>query len=225
MACYFQNRPSTNIILLFPFLATALIANFRRTQEVYNTVCAHRLRLIVGHLKQTRQFPVAIGAQFGDLVAARQDAEEDSLSAARRCFNLVAEHSRRVMSYRGKRRRREFPGSLGPRDRERLEYLSEGGGDEDAKVLREELEAAEEWLGWCREMIELWTSGWRPDRVEKDMLYVDEDTQASVRRYKWEINQKRFAIGLVLVKRPRDEVYERQQGHIRLLDGLWKLMT
>lgn len=125
----------------------------------------------------------------------------------------------------GKRRRREFRGQFGPRDRERLEYLSGVEEDGDASALRAELEEAEGWQGWCAGVMGEWELGWRPGRVEKDMLYVDEETQADVRRYQWEINQKRAAIGLVPVKRPQDEVYERQQEHIRLLDGLWKLMT
>ncbi|KAG6366549.1 hypothetical protein INS49_000727 [Diaporthe citri] len=195
-----------------------------RELEVYTEVCAHRRRLMVDHLKRTRQFPIAMAAQFGDLRAALQDAEEAKLSAARRCFEYVAERSRYVMAYPGgKRRRREFAGQFRARDRERLEYLS--GEDDEAGALREELEAAEEWLGWCEDVMGEWALGWRPGRVEKDMLYVDEEAQADVRRYKWEINQKRSDIGLVPVKRPQDEVYERQQEHIRLLDGLWKLMT
>lgn len=186
-------------------------------------MCKHRRGLIVGHLKQTREFPTAIGAQFGDLQAALHDAEEGHLSAARRCFTHVAERSRRVMTYPGKRRIREFSGSLGPQDREKLEYLSEI--DDNAEALRAELETAEEWLAWCQHAIDEWTKGWRPELSEKGMLYVGEDTQADLRRYKWEINQKRFAIGLVPVERPHDEVYERQQEHIQLLDGLWSLAS
>lgn len=186
-------------------------------------MCKHRKDLIVGYLKQRREFPTAVGTQFGDLQAACQDAEEDQLSAARRCFNHVAERSRRVMTYPGKRVMREFGGRLSRQDREKLNYMSEV--DNDAEALRAELEAAEDWLGWCRGMIDDWTKGWRPDRVETGMLYVGEDGQADVRRYKWEINQKRVAIGLVPVKRPQDEVYKRQQEHIGLFDGLWKLTT
>lgn len=173
------------------------------------------------HLKQTREFPTAMGAQFGDLQAALLGAEEDHLSAAQRCFTHVAERSRRVMTYPGKRRMREFSGSLGPQDREKLEHLSEI--DDGAEALQGELERAEEWFDWCRDAIDKWTKGWRPDTVEKDMLYVGEDTQADLRRYKWEINQKRAAIELAPVERPQDEVYERQQEHIQLLDRLWSL--
>ncbi|KAK7704686.1 hypothetical protein SLS64_008450 [Diaporthe eres] len=195
-----------------------------RELEVYTEVCAHRRRLIVGHLKRTREFPLALAAQSGDLRAALQDAEEARLAASRRCFEYVAERSRPVMGYPGgKRRRREFAGQFLVRDRQKLEHLS--GVEDEAAALREELEEAEEWLGWCEEVMGEWTLGWRPGRVEKDMLYVDEETQADVRRYKWEINQKRAAIGLVPVRRPQDEVYKRQQDHIELLDILWKLMS
>lgn len=128
------------------------------------------------------------------------------------------------MTYPGvKRRRREFAGQFLVRDREKLEFLS--GEDDEAAGLLAELDEAEEWLGWCEGMMGEWALGWRPGRVEKDMLYVDEDTQADVRRYKWEINQKRVNLGLVPVRRPQDEVYERQKEHIKLLDGLWKLMS
>lgn len=201
-----------------------LVANRPCPQEVYTAVCAHRRGLIVSHLKQTRQFPTSVPAQFGDLRAARADAEDDHLSASRRCFDYVAERSHRVMTYQGKRRRKEFAGgSLSPRDRDRLKYLA--GVEDEAQGLRGELEAAEGWLGWCGGMMGRWARGWRPGRVEREVLYVDEETLADVRRYKWEINQKRVAIGLVPVKRPQDEVYERQQEHIRLLDRLWKMMN
>lgn len=201
-----------------------MVANPTSQQEVYTAVCAHRRGLIVGHLKRTRSFPTSVPAQFGDLRASLQDAEEDVLSSWRRCFEYVAERSRYVVTYPGnKRRRREFAGRFGPRDRERLEYLS--GVEEEAGVLWHELEEAEGWKGWCEGVMDEWTAGWRPARVEGDMLYVGEDAQADVRRYQREINEKRVAIGLVTVRRPRDEVYERQQEHIRGLDGLWKVMT
>ena len=188
-------------------------------------MCAHRRGLIVSHLKRTRSFPTSMAAQFGDVAAARADAEEDQLSASRRCFEYVAERSRYVMAYPGgKRRRREFAGGgLGPRDRERLEHLS--GVEDEAHGLRAELEAADEWFGWCRDVMDRWALGWRPGRVERDMLYVGEETLADVRRYQWEINQKRVAIGLVTVRRPQDEVYERQQEHMRLFDRLYKVMS
>lgn len=181
---------------------------------------------MVRHLKHKREFPFAMGAQSGDLRAALQDAEEDVLSASRRCFEHVAARSRFVMTYPGnKRRRRSFAGQFGPRDRDRLEYLGGTEGDVEAASLRAELAAAEEWKRWCEDMIARWTAGWRPALVERHMLYVDEDAEADVRRYKWEINDKRAAIGLVPVRRPQDEVYERQQANIRLIDELWRLMT
>lgn len=178
----------------------------------------------MSYLKRTRRFPTALAPQFGDLRAARQDAEEAKLSAARRCFEHVAERSRRVMTYPGgKRRRREFGGRLGARDRERLWYLS--NEDDEAAALRAELEGAEGWEAWCEGVMGEWALGRIPGRVEKDMLYVDEETLADVRRYQLEINQKRDSMGLVPVKRPQDEVYERQQEHIQLLDILWNLLS
>lgn len=186
-------------------------------------MCAHRRDLIVGHLKRTREFPLTVPAQLGDLRAALQDAEEAVLSSSRQCFEYVAARSRFVMSYPArKRRRREFAGRFGPRDRERLEYLS--GVEAEAERLWAELGAAEEWHGWCVGAAAEWNTGKRPWRVEEDMLYVGEDAQADVRRYQREINQKRVNLGLVTVRRPQDEVYERQQQHIRGLDALWRLM-
>lgn len=192
-------------------------------QEVYNAVCAHRRRLVVEHLRRTKRFPAAVGAQLGDVRAALRAAEDGELAAERRCFEHVASRSRRVMAYAGKRRRREFPGGLGARDRERLEHLSRE--DEEARGLRAELEEAEEWRGWCAGVAEEWAAGWRPGCVERDMLYVGEEAEADVRRYKLEINQKRAGLGLVPVRRPQDEVYKRQQGHIGLLDALWSLIA
>lgn len=192
-------------------------------QEVYTAVCAHRRGLIVGHLKQTREFPVVIAAQFGDLRAAYADTQEDKLAAARRCFEYVADRSRHVMTYQGKRRKREFAGRFSRRDHEKLRHLSET--HEEAERLLSELDAAEEWQSWCRNIIGHWTLGWRPDRVEQDMLYVDEVVEGDVRRYKRDINDKRAALGLAPVERPQDAVFERQQEQIRLLDGLWRLMA
>lgn len=188
-------------------------------------MCEHRRTLVVGHLKRMRSFPTALGAQFGDLQCALQDAEEDKLSAARRAFTYVAERSRRVMTYPGSRVKREFCGVFDCDDREKLEYLGEIGED-GAEALLAELEAAERWLAWSERAIADWNGGWRPARVETDALYVGEDTEADMRRYKREINQKRDAIGLVpLRKRPLDGVYERQQGHITSLDALWSLTS
>ncbi|KAK2613584.1 hypothetical protein N8I77_000490 [Diaporthe amygdali] len=196
-----------------------------RELEVYVAVCAHRRKLVVGHLKRTRQFPVLVPAQFGDLQAACGDAEEDQLAVSRRYSEYVAgrSRSRYVMTYEGKRRRRDVTGQLAEEDYEKLNYLKKI--DDEAERLCSELDAAGEWLTWCRHMKEHWALGWRPDRVEKDMLYVGEDTQSDVRRYKREINEKRAALGLVPVARPQDEVYERQQEQIRLLDGIWNLMA
>ncbi|KAJ0118015.1 hypothetical protein J7T55_014468 [Diaporthe amygdali] len=196
-----------------------------RELEVYVAVCAHRRKLVVGHLKRARQFPVLVPAQFGDLQAACGDAEEDQLAVSRRCSEYVAgrSRSRYVMTYEGKRRRRDATGQLAEEDYEKLDYLKKI--DDEAERLCSELDAAGEWLTWCRHMKEHWALGWRPDRVEKDMLYVGEDTQSDVRRYKREINEKRAALGLVPVARPQDEVYERQQEQIKLLDGIWNLMA
>lgn len=181
---------------------------------------------MVSHLKHKREFPYAWGAQSGDLRAALLDAEEDVLSSSRRCFEHVAARSRFVMSYPGnKRRRREFAGQFGPRDRARLEYMGGTEGDEEAAGLAAELGAAEEWHAWCVDAIARWTAGWRPALVEREVVYVDEDGEADVRRYKWEINDKRDAIGLVPVSRPQDEAYERQQANIKLIDELWRLTT
>lgn len=185
----------------------------------------HRRGLVVGHLKKTREFPTAVGAQFGDLTSALQDAEEAQLSAARRGFDFVAGQSKRVMTYPGRRIRREFGGALSPEDREKLEYLGEVG-EHGAGALLAELEAAEGWLAWSQQAVAHWSRGWRPARVETDMLYVGEEAEADVRRYKWEINQKRHVIGLApLDKKPLDEVYNRQQGHIQRLDALWRLTS
>lgn len=179
----------------------------------------------MGHLKKTREFPTAVGAQLGDLKSALRDAEEAQLSAARRCFDYVARQSKRVMTYPGNRVRREFSGAFSQEDREKLEYLGEIG-DEGGEARLAELEAAEGWLAWSRGAIADWTRGWRPARVETDMLYVDDDAEADVRRYKWEINQKRHTIGLApLNKRPLDEVHNRQQRQIERLDALWSLTS
>lgn len=214
-----EQIPST-----LPHFISVMMADFTSSQEVYITVCAHRRSLIVSHLKDTRTFPPAVPPQSGDLRAALRDAEEDVLSASRRCFEYIAQRSRPVMTYPGnKRRMREFAGVFGACDRDRLKYLS--GAEDGAHRLREELQAAEEWHAWCEERMSRWALGWRPGRFERDMLYVDEEKQADVRRYQREINQKRANIGLVPVRRPRDEVYEREREHIRLFDGLWNFMT
>ncbi|KAL1874487.1 hypothetical protein Daus18300_003505 [Diaporthe australafricana] len=193
-----------------------------RELEVYTAVCAHRRGLIVGHLKQTREFPIIIAAQFGDLRAAYDDSQEDKLAAARRCFEYVADRSRYVMTYDSKRRKRQFAGYFGRKDHEKLTRLSESA--DEAERLLEELAAAEEWQVWCKSMIGHWALGWRPDRFEKDMLYVDEVVEGDIRRYKRDINDKRAALGLASVERPKDAVYERQQEQIKLIDVLWKLL-
>lgn len=219
-----MDRDNTN--LPHTHTPSPLLANLHAPQEVYIAVCAHRRRLMVNHLKQRREFPFAWGAQSGDLRSALQDAEEDVLSFSRRCFEYVAARSRPVMTYPGnKRARREWAGQFRPRDRQRLEYLGGTEGDEEAARLMAGLVAAEEWHAWCVDAISRWTAGWRPDLVEREVLYVDEDGEADVRRYKWEINDKRNTIGLVPVRRPQDEVYERQQANIRLIDELWRLTT
>ncbi|KAG8167502.1 hypothetical protein KVR01_003191 [Diaporthe batatas] len=197
-----------------------------RELEVYIAVCKHRRGLVVGHLRETCEFPTAVGAQLGDLTAALRDAEEAQLSAARRGFDFVAARSKRVMTYpAGKLVRRKFGGALGPEDREKLEYLGEVG-EEGAGALLVGLEAAEDWLDWAQQAVADWMRGWRPARVETAMLYVGEDVEADVRRYKWEINQKRHAIGLEPISDgPLDGVYSRQQGHIERLDALWRLTS
>jgi hypothetical protein len=186
-------------------------------------VCKHRRALIVGHLKQKREFPAVLGAQFGDIWAALGDAQDDSKLWARESHDYVAQRDKRVMTYPGSKVPRRFGGSLLDADREKLEYLARVDGAAEALLGR--LVAAEDWYGWCCDAVERWTKGWRPGRVEKDMLYVDEETLVDLRRYKWEINQKRVAIDLRPIQRPLDNVYKRQQGHIKLLNRLWSLTT
>ncbi|KAI3400572.1 hypothetical protein diail_2774 [Diaporthe ilicicola] len=194
-----------------------------RELEGYIEVCERRCDVIVGTMQRTLQVPITLPAQLGDLEAAHAIADEDRLAATRRCFEYLADRSSYVMTYEGKRRKRQFAGQLGHTDVEKLKLLSET--DEEAGRHLSQLIRADDWRNWCRDTMSRWTLGWRPETDERRMIYVDEAAEEDVRRYKREINDKRAALGLGPVERPHDGVYERQLEQMRLYEELYKLMT